>query len=550
MRRVLKWIFIVLIAIIVVPIVVMVILYSSADMGEPKLTIDPSSFHTRVVGDTLYCRQSYLLQDPHSKLWELYVVGSFQERGAVQGALTKELMRYQEDVFIDQIREIIPSDSYLSFLRNLIVIFNRNLGQYVPLEYREEILAMSQFCTDEYNAIGTPYERQLNYHGAHDIGHTMQQYMLVGCSSFGVWDTKSADGELLIARNFDFYVGDDFAKNKMITFAWPDRGYRYASIGWAGMLGVLSGMNQEGLTVTINAAKGTFPTSAALPISLLAREILQYAATIDEAYAIAKSHKTFVSESLLIGSLRDNRAALIEKTPEKIALFESPDNQIISTNHYQSEEFALDSYNIENIEFSDSKYRYDRASELLDSRPKVDYLAAADILRDRYGKGASDVGVGNEMTLNQSIAHHSVIFRPSDSKMWISTEPWQSGKIVCYNLQGFFEDGKHPTQDSALEIAADSIFMKEDYQRLLMYREGVEHIAGAINHEQEVSQEYLMRFETQNPNNYYTYRLLGDYWMANNQQMQAIEMYQRSLLCEIPYLSERLEIEELINKLE
>ena len=45
---------------------------------------------------------------------------------------------------------------------------------------------MSASCTHEFDEFGSPYERQMQYHSAHDIGHVMQDYMLVGCTSFAV----------------------------------------------------------------------------------------------------------------------------------------------------------------------------------------------------------------------------------------------------------------------------------------------------------------------------------------------------------------------------
>ena len=284
-------------------------LYFTADFLQPKVDVDLRSYELIVHSDSLrLCNNDHLLLNEYG-LWEAYISGDAAERGLKYGVLCEDLLIRQEDVFVNQIHEMIPSDFWVDFLHKLIILSNRNMAQHIPQELREEIYAISLSCTDRYNSYGSPYVRQLNYHAAHDIGHAMQEYMLVGCSSFACWAEQSEDGSLIVGRNFDFYVGDDFAKNKMVLFVEPTSGYKFASISWPGMMGVLSGMNEMGLTITINAAKGEIPTSSAMPISLLAREILQYASNIEEAYAIAQEYETFVSESLLIGSAIDGYAA-------------------------------------------------------------------------------------------------------------------------------------------------------------------------------------------------------------------------------------------------
>ena len=40
------------------------------------------------------------------------------------------------------------------------------------------------------------------------------------------------------------------AKNKLVLFEKPDSGYAYVSVTWPGMLGVVSGMNTQGLAVS------------------------------------------------------------------------------------------------------------------------------------------------------------------------------------------------------------------------------------------------------------------------------------------------------------
>ena len=142
------------------------------------------------------------------------------------------------------------------------------------------------------------------------------------------------------------------------------------------------------------------------PISILTREILQYAATIDEAFAIAKKRETFVSESILIGSAKDGKAAIIEKSPEKTVLFTGKEaNRLICTNHYQSEEFSKDERNMENIRTSDSPYRFARLTELINENLPINVSKAASILRDHKGLQNTDLGLANEMAINQFIAH-------------------------------------------------------------------------------------------------------------------------------------------------
>ena len=565
-KKIFKYTSCVLLSLLVILIAGVCYLYFSADMRTPKH--EPGIIMTKVshadtttmvpaevlYNDTLDLRyyDGNFLRHSESGLWELFVKGDAFQRGEAIGKLSSDLLHYQEKVFVDQIREIVPSDSYLKFLRFFIVLFNRHLGENVLEEYRDEIYGISLSCTHEYDFIGTPYERQLNYHSAHDLGHAMQDYMLVGCSSFATWGTQSADSSLLIGRNFDFYVGDAFAENKQVAFYVPEQGYRFASVGWPGMIGVLSGMNETGLTVTINAAKSAVPTGSATPISILTREILQYAATIDEAFAIAKKRETFVSESILIGSAKDGKAAIIEKSPEKTVLFTGKEaNRLICTNHYQSEEFSKDERNMENIRTSDSPYRFARLTELINEDLPIDVSKAASILRDHKGLQNTDLGLANEMAINQFIAHHSVIFQPEKRLMWVSTSPWQCGKYVAYDLNKIFKDTidwQHEIYSSDLTIPEDKFIDTPEFQHLLTYKKLTPLLLKKIRKKEQIEESVLKTYQASNPSLYYVYEVIGDYYEAMQQSKQAIAYWQQALKKSIPKLQEKERIQQKIQK--
>lgn len=548
--KTIKWTFIIL----ALSVVAFIVYYNIAvDIKYPRNTDIPAT--AEVQNDSLgsFVGNNWMQQSKDS-IWELYVEGDALQRGDAFGKLNKDLLYYQEKVFMDQIDDLVPNRKYQHLLKYFIKTYNRNLTSFVPEENLEEIYAMSNACSHEFDYVGDPYDRQLNFHAAHDLGHAMQDYMMVGCTSFSTWGKNSEGGDLIVGRNFDFYMGDDFAKNKEVAFVNPTTGYKFAFVTWPGMTGVCSGMNEKGLTVTINAAKSTMPTGSATPISILARRILQYAHNIAEAKAIADSTHTFVSESLLIGSASDGHTAIIEKSVDQCALYEAPQGQewIVCSNHYQSPEFEKDENNIENIKTSDSPARWKRASDLVQKMAPLTPEKAVCILRDKKGTEDDNIGYGNELALNQLQGLHSVVFNATKLQMWVSTAPWQEGKFVCYDLGRIFANPKAARGNASvdeLSIAADSSFINSpDFKGYLLYRQLVRQFKK--KNPLEIYDDDVERLIASNPNFYKTYELAGDCRPdIECYDTVRLKFWKKALECRIPKQMEKERIEKKIKAL-
>ncbi|MDP2723707.1 MAG: C45 family peptidase [Bacteroidales bacterium] len=470
-------------------------------------------------------------------LWEMYLEGSPFEMGVANGKLTKELIAQQEAAFVDQINTLIPSPAYLKFLKYFTGWFNRDIDKYIPEEYKEEIYGVSVSAADGYEYIGDNYDRMLNYHAAHDIGHALQSLMLVGCTSFGA-NFNSTDSSLIIGRNFDFFINPAFAENKIVVFVHPDQGIDFMYVSWASMIGVVSGMNAKGLTVTINAAKSDIPTSAKTPISILAREILQHAGNIKEALTIAEKRQTFVAESLLIGSAEDNKAIIIEKSPKKLGVFEVNDNHLVCANHFQSDTFSLDENNERYKTESATVYRQQRCEQLMQQAGFIDAPVAASILRDHLGLDGKNIGIGNEKTMAQMISHHSVIFEPKKQIGWVSTQSYQLGDYLGYHLDEVFAEGKTyqgdaSLYDSVLTIAADSFLVSSEFADFLKFRDQREAVKQWIKNKTPKPEHELLHFVSLNSEYYQGYVLTANYYYVMGDTARARQNYQTALTKEL-----------------
>ncbi len=517
---------------------------------------DSSVFTERVqVGDFAYtCQDSWLKKNSYG-LWEMYLTGSEFQLGVKNGILARELISYQEEVFVERLREMVPSDHYLNFLKQVIVWMNRNLDHHIPLEYQREIHGLAQFASDSFNFIGPAYQRILSYHAAHDLGHALQNMNLVACTALGLNGERTQDGELLVGRNFDFSMGDKFSRDKIIAFYRPEQGHKFAFITWGGMIGVVSGMNDQGLVVTLNAAKSGIPKSSKTPVSILARQILQYASNIQEAYEIAGNSETFVAESFLISSAADKRTVVIEKSPDEMGLYDPGENYLVLTNHFQSETFSETELTQKNIAEGASMYRWERTRELMESTPKHTPHSMAVLLRDQGGMGGEPIGMGNEKAVNQLIAHHSVIFKPSDLKMWVSTSPYQLGTYLCYDLNRIFADSTVVTAriwEEAESIAPDPFLNSAQYKAFCEYTLETSRLKASIEKGEPggIGDAETEHYLGLNPHYYYPWYISGEIYRLKGEYKRALEYYEEALSREIPRKVDRKQVEEAMEHLE
>ncbi|RYY22019.1 MAG: peptidase C45 [Chitinophagaceae bacterium] len=533
------------ILLLLVAVIIYLVIISKVD---PPQVADQRSLQLqrKDLGNGLYTLNNSWFRKSNTGLYELYVEGSPYEMGVINGKLTRELVIRQEDHFTEQINKMIPSTFYQHFLKYVIGWFNRKLDKNVSEEYKDEIYGVSASASDNYGYIGSKYQRILNYHAAHDIGHALQSMALVGCTSFGTWNDQSKDSTMIIGRNFDFYVGDKFAEEKIVAFYNPAKGYKLMTVTWGGFVGAVSGMNEKGLTVTINAAKTDLPTGSATPVSLVAREILQYAKNIDEAIAITRKRKMFVSESFLVGSAIDNKAIVIEKTPDSIDIYDPKQNYIVCANHFQSKGLGRLKSNEEQVKESASPYRYKRLMQLLDSNGKNTVEKTVAILRDRKGIDNADIGMGNEKAINQLIAHHSIVFEPKKGIVWVSTSPWQLGRYIAYDLNKVFalkgKQNNDEVMEANLTIPADSFLNTGAFQNFEKYR----------NYKQLVSADGLVDTDSivaSNPNLYNSYVLAGDYSFEHGRYSKAEAYYKIALTKVIATKAEEDHIHKQLEKI-
>jgi hypothetical protein len=287
-------------------------------------------------------------------------------------------------------------------------------------------------------------------HALYDIALSVEHSPLIGCTSIGVDAAHTADGHVLVARAFDFEAGDVFDREKVVFLVHEDGAIPFASVAWPGLVGVVTGMNAEGVFLDVQGARAGEPTADGMPVVLSTREALAHAHDAAQAIAILRAQTVMVSHLVFVAD-GGGHFAVVERAPGVPAYVRESRENFALTNHFEGP-LAADPKNLRVRAVTSTVARRRRADELLariapgSARPE-DVLA---ILRDHRCVGDEACPLGDRRSIDALIATHGVVGDATARILWVSGGPHLSGPFVRVDLRRLLAPG----QDGSLREPA------------------------------------------------------------------------------------------------
>jgi Acyl-coenzyme A:6-aminopenicillanic acid acyl-transferase len=475
----------------------------------------------------------------------VYLTGSPFEIGYADGVLMQDKMHTLENGFLEMIRGYVPQHWFMEVLKNYVIWRNRHLSDYVPVDYRMEIYATTLGCADIHPEEGNFYNRLLNYHAAHDVSYMMIDNPFIaaraGCTAFGAWGNATENNHLITGRNFDWEAAEVFSRDRVVEMFEPDGKIPFISLSWAGMAGVVSGMNRAGISVTVNGAPSQLPNTTATPVAIVAREIMESAHNLDEALKILRDAKVFVSTIWLVGSRADGKFVVVEKTPAATNVREASGDSIVCPNHFETPGLKDDPRNTNYMAGATSVSREKRMTELLQqSHGTLNAARSAEILRDRDLPGGIFAGDGHRATLNAFIATHATIMDLTSNTFWAASPPNQLGKFVAFDVNDFSRELPGQT------ISADATLASGEYNRAEQSKQFLADGQRALkNKNAQAALDLADKAEALNPGFYQNATLRGRALLALNRKDEAALAFEKALAEQPAFLQEQKELETL-----
>lgn len=163
-----------------------------------------------------------------------------------------------------------------------------------------------------------------------------------GCRQSVAWGEKTKNKMLIHARNLDWNDwGKALRSYNILLTRYYKTGNAIATLGWPGFLGCLTGCNNKGLVIAYNQLSGGNGKKG-VPIFLILRNVLRNANSLSAALEIIKKSNYCTNGSIMISSIKDNKAMVVDIMDDDVLVKYPQKNFIVNNNtHYFEDEKLL-----------------------------------------------------------------------------------------------------------------------------------------------------------------------------------------------------------------
>ncbi len=281
------------------------------------------------------------------------------------------------------------------------------------------------------------------------------------------------EDSFVLGRNFDFEGSRTLDEQKFLKWVFPVKGNAFVSVTWPGMVGVVTGINDRGLYISLNSAGSEDFVRYGTPTTLIALEVLQFANDIESAIQIIRSHQSFITDIFTLADSKTGRVFRLEKSPKKFAEIELTGDAAIA-NQLEHPIWKDDKYNQMRIRMFTTSFREQRGRELLSKLPRIEVRKSKPLtesllhgLRDKALPGGQVLELGDRRAIDALIATHSVIFDANENSLFVSEGPSLVGKFWGYDLKQSFRE-RRPV--ISYQLPKDPEVSEDMYQQILKSR--------------------------------------------------------------------------------
>ena len=312
---------------------------------------------------------------------------------------------------------------------------------------------------------GLDYESLVRQRAALDLGvpapwSSGAAFRAVARSLSFVSTLRGTSGDrLLVGRTFALPGaadgGDAAAGHITVSFVAPRDVIAYASVGWPGLVGVVSGINAEGIAVMVHPVRtrDVELTRPAQPMALLARDVLENARTLDDAINILQHATPLGAAAFVVVDGNSRQWAVVERTPSRFGVRRN--QPAVVTDLLTGESFADDPENDRAARTRPSAMRAQRVQRLLGQRPAEPADLAA-ILRDRRSPAGVPLPLGHRGAIRDVGAVHTALFDASAMILWVADGPDAGAHLRAFDLRHELRgEGARPVPPGDLPADAD-----------------------------------------------------------------------------------------------